>query len=73
MELKDRVPESLRNNVAIVKLDELFRWAHANSLWPLSSGLACCAIEMMSTARRASTSRASATRSSAHARARRIS
>lgn len=50
MELKDRVPESLRNNVAIVKLDELFRWAHANSLWPLSSGLACCAIEMMSTA-----------------------
>ena len=50
MEIAERVPECLRENVFVVKLDELLRWAHANSIWPLSSGLACCAIEMMTTA-----------------------
>ena len=47
MEIAERVPESLRQNVLVLKLDELLRWAHASSIWPLSSGLACCAIEMM--------------------------
>lgn len=50
MEIAERVPEGLRQNVLVLKLDELLRWAHASSIWPLSSGLACCAIEMMSTA-----------------------
>jgi len=30
-------------------IDTVFNWAQSNSLWPLTFGLACCAIEMMAT------------------------
>ena len=36
--------------VVTTTADKVFSWAHANSLWPLTFGLACCAIEMMATA-----------------------
>ena len=36
-------------NALTAKSDELFALARKNSLWTLSFGLACCAIEMMST------------------------
>ncbi len=34
----------------VTKFDNLVRWARGSSLWPMSFGLACCAVEMMQTA-----------------------
>ncbi|MDO9097767.1 MAG: NADH-quinone oxidoreductase subunit NuoB, partial [Candidatus Methanoperedens sp.] len=31
-------------------IDQIFNWARLSSLWPVTSGLACCAIEMMAVA-----------------------
>jgi NADH-quinone oxidoreductase subunit B len=34
----------------VAPLEKLINWARESSLWPVQFGLACCAIEMMSTA-----------------------
>ena len=34
----------------ITKLDELVGWARSGSIWPMTFGLACCAVEMMQAA-----------------------
>lgn len=34
----------------VAPIEALINWARENSLWPAQFGLACCAIEMMSTA-----------------------
>ncbi|MCK9911850.1 NADH-quinone oxidoreductase subunit NuoB, partial [Microbacteriaceae bacterium K1510] len=41
--------EELNRNVLFTTLESLKGWVRSNSLWPLSFGLACCAIEMMAT------------------------
>lgn len=38
------------DNVIITSLDWIFNWVRSSSPWPLSFGLACCAIELMATA-----------------------
>jgi NADH-quinone oxidoreductase subunit B len=40
------VPEA---NIIITSIDKLVNWARQGSMWPMSFGLACCAIEMMAT------------------------
>ncbi|MBI4979430.1 MAG: NADH-quinone oxidoreductase subunit NuoB [Spirochaetes bacterium] len=40
------IPEGL---IQLAVLDDLLDLCRANSLWPLTFGLACCAIEMMAT------------------------
>ena len=43
---EEKVPASI---VQFAQLDKLLNLGRANSLWPMTFGLACCAIEMMCT------------------------
>ncbi len=58
MDVKDYVPEfpgeiykdeTGRTNFLVSSVDAVANWARSNSLWPLSFGTSCCAIELMST------------------------
>ena len=37
-----------QEGIVLTKLDTAINWARKNSIWPMTFGLACCAIEMMS-------------------------
>jgi NADH-quinone oxidoreductase subunit B len=43
------VEKTLGNNVITTSLDLVVNWSRSRSLWPMTFGLACCAIEMMAT------------------------
>ena len=45
MGLEEKIPEG----IALTMLDTMVNWARTRAMWPLGFGLACCAIEMMST------------------------
>jgi NADH-quinone oxidoreductase subunit B len=38
----------LGDAILTTRLDQAVNWARKNSIWPMTFGLACCAIEMMS-------------------------
>ena len=42
-------PENMNESggVVMTKMNDLLNWARLSSIWPLSFGIACCAIEMM--------------------------
>ncbi|MEM6643267.1 MAG: NADH-quinone oxidoreductase subunit NuoB [Bacteroidota bacterium] len=42
--------KSGEGGIIVSKIDDLLNWARLSSLWPMGFGLACCAIEFMSTA-----------------------
>lgn len=42
-------PQPNQPSVIFAPLNDLVAWARKSSLWPMTFGLACCAIEMMST------------------------
>ncbi len=49
--LLNLVTDELNNRGFIVaSLDKLVNWARSGSLWPMTFGLACCAVEMMQAA-----------------------
>ncbi len=41
--------EHLPNGVLLTSVEKLVNWTRKSSLWPATFGLACCAIEMMTT------------------------
>lgn len=46
------IPEGLKDNLLVTTvsgfMDVIYNWARSNSVWPLTYGTSCCAIEMMS-------------------------
>ncbi len=44
----EQLQQHVEKSVLTARLDDLVNWARGNAMFPLTFGLACCAIEMMS-------------------------
>ena len=54
-ETQDKILNAVTDEITnkgfvIASADKLFNWARSGSLWPMTFGLACCAVEMMHSA-----------------------
>ena len=50
-DILNAVTDEISNRGFIIgQADKLFNWAKSGSLWPMTFGLACCAVEMMHSA-----------------------
>ena len=52
---QDRILSAVADEISekgfvVAQVDKLAAWAQSGSLWPMTFGLACCAVEMMHTA-----------------------
>ena len=52
MEIQEEGMDSLRqeyqkNGFVLTRVEDMVNWARAGSMWPMTFGLACCAVEMM--------------------------
>ncbi len=43
------IENRFKASILTTTVDMLFNWARKSALWPMTFGLACCAIEMMAT------------------------
>ncbi|HTM64423.1 MAG TPA: NADH-quinone oxidoreductase subunit B family protein [Gammaproteobacteria bacterium] len=44
------ISDLMKPGFYVTSIENVFNWARAGSLWPMSFGLACCAVEMMHSA-----------------------
>lgn len=42
--------EEISRNILLTTVDAIINWSRRSSIWPVNSGLACCAFEMIATA-----------------------
>ena len=46
-ELPIDTPKLMQRGFVVTQVDSLVNWARTGSMWPMTFGLACCAVEMM--------------------------
>ncbi len=50
MGLEHEIANALGENIITTSMETAINWCRKNSIWPVTLGLSCCAIEMMATA-----------------------